>query len=99
MALNHTCQIQDYIKEISSLVLEIKDMPKEDRLFHFMNGLQPWVQSDMWHLNVQALVEAITYKEKVKGILRTCEDAPREKQFGKNKKKEKEKAKSSRKFG
>jgi hypothetical protein len=43
--LKHTGKIQAYIKEFTWLMLEIKDMSEEDKLFYFMNGLYPWAQS------------------------------------------------------
>jgi len=42
LALNHTGNIQAYIKEFTGIILEIKNMSEEDKIFHFMNGLQPW---------------------------------------------------------
>jgi hypothetical protein len=63
-------------------MLEIKDMSKEDKLFHFMNGLQLGMQSDLQWKNVQTLGVAITttdklldYKEKAEGGPRNGEDA------------------------
>jgi hypothetical protein len=86
LALKHTCKIQAYIKEFSGLMLEIKDMSEEDRLFHFMNGLQPWVQSDPDARMCKTLVATITttnklldYKVEEKGGPRICEDALGEK--------------------
>jgi len=43
--LKHIGKIQAYIKEFTRLMLEIKDMSEEDKLFYFMNGLYPWAQS------------------------------------------------------
>ena len=34
--------VRDYMKEFSSLILDIKDMSKVDKLFNFMFGLQGW---------------------------------------------------------
>lgn len=42
LALKHAGKIQAYIKEFKGIMLEIKDKSEEDRLFHFMNNLQPW---------------------------------------------------------
>jgi hypothetical protein len=47
LALKHAGKIQAYIKEFTRLMLEIKDMSEEDKLFHFMNGMQPWAQSEL----------------------------------------------------
>lgn len=37
--------IRDYVKAFSALMLEIKDMSEEDKLFHFFRGLKPWAQA------------------------------------------------------
>ena len=38
--LMRTCLIRDYVKEFSSLMLEIPNMTKEEFLFNFMYNLQ-----------------------------------------------------------
>jgi hypothetical protein len=45
--LKHTSKIQAYIKDFTGIMLEIKDMYKEDIIFHFMNGLHPWKQREL----------------------------------------------------
>lgn len=37
----------DYVKEFSSLILDIKEMSKVDKLFNFMFGLQGWAQMEL----------------------------------------------------
>ena len=44
MHIRHTTNIQAYIKDYTSVMLEINDMREEDCLYHFMKGLQGWVQ-------------------------------------------------------
>ena len=39
--LKHTGSVRDYVKDFSSLMLDIKNMSDEDKLFNFMSGLQP----------------------------------------------------------
>ncbi|KAL8097590.1 hypothetical protein AgCh_030643 [Apium graveolens] len=34
--------VRDYVKEFSSLLLDIKNMLDEDKLFNFLAGLRPW---------------------------------------------------------
>jgi hypothetical protein len=41
-------------------MLEIKDISAEDRIFHFMNSLQTWLQSELHRQNVQTIVTTIT---------------------------------------
>ena len=38
--LNYTGSIRDYVKEFSSLMLEIPNMAEEELLFNFMDNLQ-----------------------------------------------------------
>ena len=38
--LRHTGSVRQYVKEFSSLMLDIKNMSEEDKLFNFMSGLQ-----------------------------------------------------------
>ncbi|RVW20588.1 hypothetical protein CK203_115248 [Vitis vinifera] len=38
--LKHTGSVREYVKEFSSLMLDIKNMLEEDKLFNFMPGLQ-----------------------------------------------------------
>ena len=38
----HTGSVREYVKEFSSLMLDIKNMLEEDKLFNFMSGLQGW---------------------------------------------------------
>nr|CAN61625.1 hypothetical protein VITISV_024717 [Vitis vinifera] len=40
--LKHTGSIHDYVKEFSSLMLEIPNMTQEELLFNFMDNLQGW---------------------------------------------------------
>ena len=42
--LKHTCLICDYVKEFSSLMLEIPNMSGEELLFNFMDNLQGWAE-------------------------------------------------------
>ena len=42
--LKHTGSIRDYVKEFSSLMLEIPNMTEEELLFNFMDNLQGWAK-------------------------------------------------------
>ena len=42
--LKHTCSIRDYVKEFSSLMLEIPNMTENEFLFNFMDNLQGWAE-------------------------------------------------------
>ena len=39
--------VREYVKTFSSLMLDIKNMSKEDKLFNFMSSLQPWAQLEL----------------------------------------------------
>ncbi|KAL2925724.1 MAGUK p55 subfamily member 7 [Bienertia sinuspersici] len=45
--LKHVTTIRDYVKEFMSLLLDIKGMSEEDKLFHFVSGLKPWAQIEL----------------------------------------------------
>lgn len=45
--LKHTGTPREYVKEFSSLMLDISNMSEEDKLFNFMSGLQPWAQTEL----------------------------------------------------
>jgi len=51
--------LRDYVKEFSSLILDIENMSEEDRLFNFMSGLQPWAQAELRRQKVKDLSSAI----------------------------------------
>ena len=40
--LKHTDSVWDYVKEFSSLMLNIRNMSNEDKLFNFVSRLQGW---------------------------------------------------------
>jgi hypothetical protein len=40
--LKHTTSVREYVKQFSSLILDMKDMSKADKLYNFMTGLQMW---------------------------------------------------------
>ena len=45
--LKQTGIVREYVKTFSSLILDIKNMSEEDKLFNFMSGLQPWAQLEL----------------------------------------------------
>ena len=53
--LKQTGSIRDYVKEFSSLILDIKDMSEVNKLFNFMFGLQGWAQTELRRQGVQDL--------------------------------------------
>ena len=57
--LKHTGTVRDYVKEFSSLMLDVKNMSEDDKLFNFFSGLQPWAQAELRRQNVRELPTAI----------------------------------------
>ena len=53
--LRHTGSVREYVKEFSSLMLDIKNMSEEDKLFNFMSGLQGWAQTELRRQGIRDL--------------------------------------------
>ncbi|KAL0294925.1 UNVERIFIED_CONTAM: hypothetical protein Sradi_6859900 [Sesamum radiatum] len=45
--LKYSGTIRYYVMEFSSLMLDIRDMSKEDNLFNFLSMLQAWAQTEL----------------------------------------------------
>ncbi|KAL0438816.1 UNVERIFIED_CONTAM: hypothetical protein Slati_2364600 [Sesamum latifolium] len=54
-----TRTVRAFVKEFSSLLLDVRDMSEEDKLFNFMAGLQPWAQTELRRQGVKDLPSAI----------------------------------------
>ncbi|KAL0362016.1 UNVERIFIED_CONTAM: hypothetical protein Scaly_1156800 [Sesamum calycinum] len=50
---------KEYVKEFSYLMLDIRDMFEEDKLFNFLSGLQAWAQTELRRQGVKDLSSAI----------------------------------------
>ena len=57
--LKHTDSVRDYVKEFSSLMLNIRNMSEEDKLFNFVSGLQGWAQTEHRRQGVRDLTAAM----------------------------------------
>ena len=57
--LRHTGSVKDYVKEFSSLMLDIKNMSEEDKLFNFMSRLQGWAQMELMRQRIRDLLTAM----------------------------------------
>ena len=57
--LKHMGSVIDYVKEFSSLIVDIKDMSEVDKLFNFMSGLQGWAETELRMQGVQDLPSAM----------------------------------------
>ncbi|XP_059664093.1 uncharacterized protein LOC132309845 [Cornus florida] len=58
--LKHTGTVRDHVKDFSSLMVDIRNMSEEDKLFNFMSGLQPWAQAELRRQGVRDLPTAMT---------------------------------------
>ncbi|RVW95572.1 hypothetical protein CK203_039110 [Vitis vinifera] len=61
--LKHTGSIRDYVKEFSSLMLEIPNMTQEELLFNFMDNLQGWAEQELRRRGIQDLATAMAVAE------------------------------------
>jgi hypothetical protein len=61
--LKQSGSIHDYVKEFTTLTLEIEDMSDKDQLFFFMDGLKDWARVELERRNVQDLGTAIAAAE------------------------------------
>ena len=61
--LKHTGSIREYVKEFSSLMLEIPNMTEEELLFNFMDNLQGWAEQELRRRGVQDLATAMAVTE------------------------------------
>ena len=57
--LKHTGTVRDYVKQFSSLMLDIQNMSEEDKMFNFLSGLQNWAQLELRRQGVKDLPSAI----------------------------------------
>ncbi|KAL6344202.1 hypothetical protein AAG906_035427 [Vitis piasezkii] len=57
--LKHTGSIREYVKEFSTLMLEIPNMSEEKLLFNFMDNLQSWAEQELRRRGVQDLATAM----------------------------------------
>ena len=61
--LKHTGSIHEYVKEFSTLMLEIPNMAEEELLFNFMDNLQSWAEQELRRRGVQDLATAMAVAE------------------------------------
>ncbi|TYK18079.1 uncharacterized protein E5676_scaffold306G004150 [Cucumis melo var. makuwa] len=61
--LRHIGSILDYVKEFTTLMLEIGDLPEKEALFQFKDGLKDWAKIELDRRNVQTLDDAIAAAE------------------------------------
>lgn len=55
--------IRDYVKDFTTLMLQIPSMTAEDLVFYFTDGLQAWAKQELQRRGVQTVDEAIAVAE------------------------------------
>ena len=80
--IKNTGSVKDYVKEFSSLILDIKDMSKVDKLFNFMSGLQKWAQIELRRQGVQDLPSAMAAADCLSDYKVTSSPTPTQKGKG-----------------
>lgn len=83
--LKHTGSMRDYVKDFSSLILDIVDMSESDKLFNFLSGLQGWAQTELHRQGVKDLPTAIAAADRLVD-LRPSSSSVAEKSDGKKNK-------------
>ncbi|KAK4385698.1 hypothetical protein Sango_2693800 [Sesamum angolense] len=63
--LEHTGSVRDYVKTFSALILDIRDMPKKDKLFTFMERLKSWARLELQRQRVIDLGSAMAAAERL----------------------------------
>ncbi|XP_070007890.1 uncharacterized protein [Nicotiana sylvestris] len=61
--LLQTKSVQDYVREFSALMLNIRDMGDKDKLFTFLEGLKPYDHMELQIQRVDTLPKAIQVAE------------------------------------
>ena len=65
VALKHTRGIRDYVRQFSTLLLDIRDTSEKDKVFFFINGLQPLAKTKLHENKVQTLAAAMACAERL----------------------------------
>jgi hypothetical protein len=90
--LKHTTSVREYVKQFSSLMLDIKDMSEADKIYNFMSGLQMWAQLELRRQGVRDLPSAMAAAD-------ALVDYRQNKENGEKQQKPKSKDKGKRKEG
>ena len=65
IALKQTGSIRDYVRQFSTLMLDIRGTSEKDKVFFFINGLQLWAKTKIHKKKVQDLATAIASAERL----------------------------------
>ncbi|KAK4388202.1 hypothetical protein Sango_2426800 [Sesamum angolense] len=77
--LKHAGTMRDYVKEFSSLMLDVREMFEEDKLFNFLSRLQTWAQTELRRQGVKDLPSAIAAADRLLDFRVTNNSDPKKK--------------------
>ncbi|XP_068666698.1 uncharacterized protein [Aristolochia californica] len=77
--LKHTGSIREYVNQFTALLLNISDMAEKDKLFFFMDGLQPWAEQELQRRGVQDLATSLSTVEKLVEFTKKVEGSNKDK--------------------
>jgi hypothetical protein len=83
--LKHTTLVREYVKQFSSLMLDIKDMSKADKLYNFLYGLKGWAQLKLRRQGVHDLPTAMAAADALVDFHQSREDGEQRKPKSKDK--------------
>ncbi|KAK4258913.1 hypothetical protein QN277_005308 [Acacia crassicarpa] len=61
--LKHKTTIQDYVRDFTTLTLQIPNLSSEETLFYFVDGLQNWAKHELQRRGAASVDEAIAIAE------------------------------------
>ncbi|XP_069152660.1 uncharacterized protein [Solanum lycopersicum] len=70
--LRRTGSLREYIKEFTSVMLDIQNMSDEDKLYNFISGMQGRAQNELRRQNVKDLPGAIAAADSLVDFRTTC---------------------------
>ncbi|XP_027150169.1 uncharacterized protein LOC113750389 [Coffea eugenioides] len=82
--LKQNKSVHEYVAEFQALMLDVKEMSEEDRLYTFIRGLQPWAQRELRRQNVQTVSQALVAAEKLIDFESMGSNNDQEKEKGKD---------------
>ena len=90
--------MKEYVKTLSSLMLDIKNMSEEDKLFNFMSGLQPWAPMELKRQAVRDLPTTMSVADALMDYKFSKPSGDEEKRKSKDKGKDKQKKEARRRI-
>ena len=65
ITLKQTESIRDYVRQFSTLMLDIRGTSEKDEVFFVINGLQSWAKTKIHEKKVQDIANAIASAERL----------------------------------